>query len=177
MQTHGFDYMLALFLFGKILVFQPAVTVAGDFPSRFLHRRNGFGVAGHGGRHAINGGGDAETGEHAPQPPEAGARAIFIDRFHVQVALTRPGLRTDDFRQQRFRRLVIIENAALAALLVIDDELHGDARTARPFRIGNIAAVAHQITGVIFGNHAATQTISPKAETDQGDIKQTSEAR
>jgi hypothetical protein len=39
-------------------------------------------------------------GEHAMQPPEAGAGAVFVDRLHVPVALARPGRGADDLRQE-----------------------------------------------------------------------------
>ena len=120
----------------KIAVVDPFQAVRGDLPVGFAHRRDRF-------RIALQRGGDAEDGDRdfravniAPQPPEAGARAVFVDRFHVHVALAGPGLRADDLRQERFRRGVAVQDVVLAAFLVVEHELDGDDGAARPFRIG-----------------------------------------
>src|SRR5262249_43174093 len=83
-----------------------------------------------------------------PQPPEAGARAVFVHRLDVHVALPRPGLGTEHVGQERLRGGVAVQDVALAALLVIDHELHGDSRAVRPARIGRIAAIADKIAGI-----------------------------
>ena len=44
-----------------------------------------------------------------------------------------------------------MQDVVLAALLEIHHELHGDARIARPARIGRSAAIAAEITGITFG--------------------------
>ena len=52
------------------------------------------------------------------------------------------------------------QNRALAAFLIIDDELDGHARAAGPARVGRIAAVADQITRIIRGGgHRSAGTI------------------
>jgi hypothetical protein len=43
-----------------------------------------------------------------------------------------------------------MQDVALPALLVIDHELEGDTRAARPARVGRVAAVTGEIAG-IFG--------------------------
>ncbi len=87
------------------------------------------------------------------QAPEAGTGAIFVDRFHVEIALTGPWCRTNDFREQVFRRRITIENTAFTAFLVIDHELHGNARAARPLGVGNISAIANEIAGICIFDH------------------------
>ena len=82
------------------------------------------------------------------QAPEARTRAIFINRFHVHVPLTGPGLRANDFRKEGFRGGVAVQNAILAAFLVIDDELHGDAGAAGPFCMGRAGAVTEKIARI-----------------------------
>ena len=74
--------------------------------------------------------------EGAPQPPEAGAGAVFVNRLHVHVPLAGPGCSADDLRQECLRGRIAVQDAVLAALLVVDHELHGDARLPRPARIG-----------------------------------------
>ncbi|MCY1299006.1 hypothetical protein D9M70_485200 [compost metagenome] len=156
MQTDDFADMLALDLLRKILVFQPAQAVAGDFPAGFLHGRNRFRIARHGERHAVDRQRNVTAREHAPQPPETGACAIFVDRFHVEITLSLPGLRADDLGQQTFGRRVAIENAALAALLVVQHELHGNARIARPVCLRRIAAVANEVARILSLRHQIT---------------------
>src|SRR5215212_3203674 len=46
------------------------------------------------------------------------------------------------------RGRIAVQDAAFPTLLVIDDELHRDARTPRPMGIGRRAAVADEIAGV-----------------------------
>ena len=84
---------------------------------------------------------DAEDGQRHPalaeepqQAPHAGARAVLVERLHRHVPRGE-GLRADDLGQERLRRRVAVQHAVLAAFLVVEDELHGDARAARPARV------------------------------------------
>ena len=43
---------------------------------------------------------------------------------------------------------IAVQDVVLAALLVVEHELHGDPRAARPFRVGRIAAVADEVAGI-----------------------------
>src|SRR5688572_12785138 len=83
------------------------------------------------------------------EPLETGTGTILVDRFHVHVALARPGLGADDLGEKGFRCSIAVEDIVLAALLVIDDELHGDIGALRPVRIGSGAAIALEIAGVV----------------------------
>ena len=129
-------------------VVDPFQAVAGDLPVGLLHRGDGLGLRVERGRDAVDGDRNVALGEHAPQPPEAGARAVFVDRLHVHVAHARPGLRADDLREERLRGRVAVEDVVLAALLVVDDELDRDARAARPVRVGRVAAVADHVARI-----------------------------
>ena len=42
-----------------------------------------------------------------------------------------------------------MQDIVLAALFVVQDELHGDARAIRPFRIRNGPAIALEITRIV----------------------------
>ena len=100
MQADGFGNLAALLLDGHILVLDPFQPMRGDFPIGLLHRLQLIRTARHGGRHAIHGHRHVALGEHPPEPPEPGTGAIFVNRFHVPVALTRPLCRADDFGQE-----------------------------------------------------------------------------
>src|SRR3546814_7148027 len=83
---------------------------------------------------------------------------LLVDRFHVHVALARPGLRAEDLREESLRRGVAVENAVLAAFLVIDDELHGDAGAAGPVGIRRRFAIADEVARVVAGHHVLFET-------------------
>src|SRR5690242_19898763 len=58
-----------------------------------------------------------------------------------------------------------MQDVPLSALLVVDDELHRDARAARPARIGRVAPVSGEITWIfreVRGRHPSSYTRSAK---------------
>ncbi len=125
--------------------------MGGDFPAGLVHGSDRLGMTRHGGRDRIDGDRHPAADEHAMEPPEAGARAIFVDRFHVHVPLAGPSLRTDNLGEERLGGRIAMQDAVLPALLVIDHELDGDARAARPIGVGRLAAIADKITWIIGG--------------------------
>ena len=131
-----------------VAVVDPFQAVRGDLPAGLLHRRDLLGRARQRGGDAVDGDRHLGLGEQAMQPPEAGAGAIFVDRFHVPVALAGPGRGADDLGQEGLRGGVAMQDAVLAAFLVVDDELHRDMRAARPFRIRRVGAVAAHVSFV-----------------------------
>ena len=149
---------IALLVLRHVLVLDPFQAMAGDVPAGLLH----------GGDHvrvSLQRHGDAEhghrqiaLGEHPPQPPEAGARAIFEHRFDIGMALAGPGLRAQYVGQERFRRAIAVENIVLAAFLEIHHELDRDPRFAGPFGIGRVAPVASEVARVGRRGHAYTSS-------------------
>ena len=94
MQSNGFSH-IGGFIFGAgVFIFDPLEPVAGNLPLGSFHRRQLFRRAGQGGGHAVNG--DGQVFEHAMQPPEARPRPIFINAFHIPMALARPGSGAND---------------------------------------------------------------------------------
>ena len=153
----------------KVAVVDPFQAVRGDLPLRLLHGGDGLrGCAAIAVATRIDGDRDVALGESAPQPPEAGARAVFVDRLHVHVALAGPGLRADDLRQERLGGGVAVQDVVLAALLVVDDELHRDHRAARPFRVGRVAAVADHVARIV---HAARMSATLSATTEVAAVR------
>ena len=138
----------ALVGLGEILVLDPLEAVARNLPSGLAHGRGGLGVSHQGMRDGVDGDGQPARGEEPPQPPEAGAGAVLVDRFHVHVALPRPGRGTDDLGEERLGSRIAVQDAVLCAFLVVHHELHGDRRPAGPFRIGRGAAVADKIARI-----------------------------
>ena len=151
---HAFDrfhaeaHVLRFLLRRHVLIVDPAIAVAGDLMAEFdecaRHFRMPFD------RHA-----DAEHRQRqlalfelAQDAPHAGARAVFVDRLHAHVA-RRIGRRADDLRQELLRAGIAVQHAVFAAFFVVQDELHRDARAARPVGMQRVAAVADQIAWVV----------------------------
>ena len=107
---------------GHVLVFDPFEPVAGDLPAGLLHGLDLGRCPHQRRRHAIDRHRDLGLGEQAMEPPESGAGAVFIDRFHVPMALARPLRRPDDFGQEGLGRRVPVQHAIFPAFLVIEDE-------------------------------------------------------
>ena len=125
-----------------VAVVDPAQAVGGDLPAGVLHGGDLGGGAGEGGGDAVDGDRDAAGDEEVAQAPEAGAGAVFVDRLHVPVALAGPGLGARDLGEEALGGGVAVEDAVLAALLVVEDEADGDRCAARPVGEGRVAAVA-----------------------------------
>src|SRR6185369_6092064 len=85
--------------------------------------------------------------ELAQDAPGAGARAVFVNAFHGQVP-GRKARRVEHLGQELFRPGVAVQYRVLAAFLVVQDELQGDARAAGPSSVGRVAAVAGEIARV-----------------------------
>ena len=84
--------MRAFFLLRHVAVVDPLQAVARDFPLRLLHRGSDLGIALQGGRDREYRHRHVALGEHAPQPPIAGARAILEHGFEIHMPFAGPGL-------------------------------------------------------------------------------------
>ena len=125
-----------------VAVVDPAQAVGGDLPAGLLHRGELGRRAGERGGDAVDRHRDAPRDEEVAQAPEAGAGAVLVDRLHVPVALAGPGLGAGDLGEEALGGGVAVQQAVLAALLVVQHEAHGDLGAAGPVRIGRVAAVA-----------------------------------
>ena len=132
-QADRLGYVGALLGLGDILVIDPFQPVAGDVPPRRIHRRHLPRAARQCGRHAEHC--HRPVGQQPVKPPEPGPRPVFVDRFHVPVPLAGPGRCAHDLGQERLRGRVAVQDVVLAALFVVDDDLDGDPRPARPGRV------------------------------------------
>ena len=160
------DHLLdmgALFGLGHGVIVDPAIAVAGDFPVGLHHRYDRVRVAGERHGNAEDRDGHRALGEQAMQAPEADAAAELVHRFDRQRALADAGLDEAELGEQRLRARIAVEHAVLGALLVVDDELDGDARVARPAGMGPVAAIAHHVAGIGGVAHGASRR-SPAAD-------------
>ena len=137
-----------------VAVVDPLQAVAGDLPAGFLHGGDLGGGAGEGGGDAVDGDRDGARGQQVVEAPEAGAGAVLVDRFHVPVALARPGLGAGDLGEEGLGGGVAVEEVVLAALLVVEDDLDGDVGAAGPVGEGRVAAVAVHVAWVAHGSPA-----------------------
>ena len=122
------------------LIADPAQSVAGNLVTELLEGRSRLGVAAH--RR-----GDRKYGERqmtplegAQHPPQAGSRAVFVQRLHAHVA-HRKGLRIDDFRKKDLGGRIAVQHAILRTFLVVQHELH--ARCARRRASAHAADTGH----------------------------------
>ena len=138
----------ALLAFGHIFVFDPFQPVRGDLPRSFLHRRNLIRASGERTGYTIDGDGKLSFGKEPMQAPKTRPRPIFINRFHVPMALTRPSASADDLGQEGFGGGISMEGAILAALFIVHDELHSDARPSRPVGRRGACAIAAKIAWI-----------------------------
>jgi hypothetical protein len=92
-------------------------------------------------------------GEDAHQPPEADPRAVLVGRLDAEVARAAARGGEEEIGQARLRRVVVVQDRALAALLVVEHEVHGEARATRPARVGRAIGVADEIAGIARRDH------------------------
>src|SRR5581483_5689425 len=144
----GFRDRRPLLRFRHVLVLDPFQTVACDVPTRLFHRGDHFRIAHQGGCNTKHRRLEPALGENPPQPPEAGARAIFEHRFDVGVALPWPGLRAQHVGEERLRGEVAMQNIVLAALFEVHHELYGKSCIAGPARIGRVAPIAAKVSRI-----------------------------
>ena len=84
---------------------------------------------------------DGEFLEDAQHPPDADARAVFERRFDQRIALARHR-RKADIVEHALRSLVAVEDIGLAAAFIVEVEIDGDARPARPLGVRRVGAMA-----------------------------------
>ena len=75
-------------------------------------------------------------GEDAHETPEADTTAVFVSRLHIKIARALECSRHEKVGQASFRDFVAVQHAALAPLLVVDDEIEGEACCNRFLREG-----------------------------------------
>ena len=161
LHAHRLRDMGALGGLRHVAIVDPAQAVAGDFPARLAHRGSGVRIAAQGHRLGEDGERQVALGEQAPEPPEADAAAVFVEALHVHVALAGPGRRAHDLGQERLRGRVAVEDAVLAALLVVQHELHRDPGLARPARVGRGAAVAEHVARIGLAHRRSPRPAGP----------------
>ena len=144
-----FEHVLAFLGLIHVLIVDPTITVTADFVTGGDHGTDHVRVAlgSHG--HREDRQRNIEFLEQLEDPPDTGAAAILVERFHAHVALALQRLRRNHFREKRFGLLVAMQHVALAAFLVVEHEGQGDAGVARPLRVGRVTAVTDQVAWVV----------------------------
>jgi hypothetical protein len=147
-QADGLEDLPALLIGGHVLVLDPFVAMRGDLPACLLHGGQLLWRTHQGGGDAVDGHGDLAFGEVAPKTPEAGARAIFVHRLDIGMALAGPWGGAEYIDEKRLGCRVAMQDVVFAAFLVVEHDLDRDICAAGPFRIGRGAAVAEHVAGI-----------------------------
>ncbi|MNQ08194.1 hypothetical protein D3C85_209870 [compost metagenome] len=104
----------------------------------------------------------AAGGEQLEDAPDAGARAVFVQALDARVALARAWRAPRQLVQVSLGLGVAIEDAGFRALLDVQHELHGDARLARPVRMGWAAGVADEVAP---GHQPSSKVVTPNTRS------------
>jgi uncharacterized protein YbjQ (UPF0145 family) len=131
-----------------VLIVNPAIAVTRNLVAQLDERLRDLGVALHRHAHAEHRERQAALFELAQNAPHAGARAVFVDRLHAHVA-RRIRCCAHDLGKKLLGRRVAVQHAVLAALFVVQYELHRNARAAGPVGLHGITAIAGQIAGIV----------------------------
>jgi hypothetical protein len=121
--------------------------VAGDLVAELAEGGGELGVTLQGHGHAEHGEGQATALELPQDAPHPDPGAVLVDALHGQVAVGVAG-RVEELGEELLAAGVAVEHAVLAALFVVEDELHRHPGPAGPVGVGRIAAVADEVAGV-----------------------------
>src|SRR3954466_11959965 len=141
-------HMLGFFFRRYVLIVNPAIAMTRDLMAEFDECTRHFRMPFDRHAHAEHGERQAALFEFAQDAPHARARTVFVDRLHAHMT-RRIRSRADDLRQELLRTGVAVQHAIFTALLIVEDELHGDARSPWPVGLHGVAAVADQIAWIV----------------------------
>jgi hypothetical protein len=144
---HGLLQVGALDVLGHVLVVDPLEAMAGDLVAQLGERCADLGVALQRGGHAEHRERQAALLKFAQDAPDARARAVFVDALHAHVPLGVAG-RVEHLGEELLRARVAVQHTVFAAFLVVQHELHGNARAAGPAGVRRVAAVADEVARV-----------------------------
>ncbi len=74
--------------------------------------------------------------------------AVFVGRLDIKIARALEGGRHEKVGQARLGDLVAVQHAALATLLIVDDEIDGEARPTGPTRVRRLVGIADEIARI-----------------------------
>jgi hypothetical protein len=107
-------------------------------------------------------------GEDAHETPEADTTAVFVGRLHIKIARALQWGRHEKVGQARFGDLVAVQHAALATLLIVEDEIDGEARPTGPTRVRRLVGIADEIARI--AGHRRRTVIMPMSLSRAGDL-------
>src|SRR6516162_891495 len=144
----GEENMLALGCFIDALIVDPAPPVIDDVAALTRHRLGGLRVTLE--RHAdgIDRRDHLSLGEDAHQTPETDTTTVFVGRLHIEIARALECGRHEKVGQARLGDVVAVQHAALATLLIVDDEIEGKARPTGPTRVRRLVGIADEIARI-----------------------------
>ena len=139
--------MFALGGFVDALVVDPLPAVAGDLVAHLAQGGGELGVALQRGAHTEDGERELALFKFTQDAPNAHARSVLVDALHAHMPLG-VSRRVEHLGEKLLGARIAMQHGVLAALFVIEDELHGNAGAAGPLGVGHLWAVADQVAGV-----------------------------
>ena len=140
--------MLSLGCFADAVIIEPAPPVIDDIAALTRHRLGGLRVAFERRADGIDRRDHLPLGEDAHETPEADTTAVFVGRLHIEIARALKWRRHDKVGEARLGDLVAVQYAALSALLLVDDEIEGEARPTGPTRVRRLVSIADEIARI-----------------------------
>src|SRR5580658_1931177 len=140
----------ALGFLGDQAVVDPALAVTGDLEAAVGDRSGGAGIALERHTHRIDGGLHPALAQNSHDLPEAYAAAVFEIRLDIEIASVGQWLAAD-VGQHRFGVRIAVQYTALAPLLVVEHEGHGDSRLERPAHDRRAGTVTDEIARILPG--------------------------
>ena len=140
--------MLALDVLGDIGIVDPSPIVARDL--EVLPRKLAANLRVQRERltDGIYGRRDAELLEQPKNAPDAGAGAVVVKAFGIQIALAHARLKTDNLVDVGLGSGVVVEHRPLGAFLVVEDEAQRERAVVPPWGTWTRAAIAYEVAFV-----------------------------
>ena len=82
------------------------------------------------------------------ETPDADTTPVFVSRLHIKIPRALEWGRHEKVGQARLSDLVAVQHAALATLLIVDDEIDGEARPTGPTRVRRLVGIADEIARI-----------------------------
>src|SRR5216684_6684922 len=160
-RLHRLLDVLALLGFAQLEMTHPAPAVAADVEARLADGVGGERVALQGERAAEHGERQAALLEGAHDAPEADAAAELEHALAGEVAALQSDRRGAGLRETGLGVAFAVLHRRLGAFLVVHDEIDRDARAARPFGIGRVGTVAHEVACRLPAHEALLTSSAP----------------
>src|SRR3954447_6831834 len=147
--------MLSLGCFVDTVIVDPAPPVIDNIAALTRHRLGGLRVTLESHADGIDCRDHLPLGEDVHETPEADTTAVFVGRLHIKIARVLEWGWYEKVGQARLGDHVAVQCAALATLLIVDDEIEGEACPTGPTRVRRLVGIADEIARIAGHRHRA----------------------